>query len=45
MFTLSTGWLVDNFGYTPVLIIVAILPVIGSTLLLTLAGTIQPVSK
>jgi len=45
LFTLSTGWLVDNFGYTPVLIIVAILPVIGSTLLLALAGTIEPVSK
>jgi ACS family hexuronate transporter-like MFS transporter len=45
LFTLSTGWLVDNFGYTPVLMIVAVLPVIGSALLLSLAGTVQPVSK
>jgi len=45
LFTLSTGWIVDNFGYTPVLVIVAVLPVLGSTLLLLLAGTIQPVSK
>jgi len=45
LFTLSTGWLVDNSGYTPVLAIVAILPIIGSVALLSLAGTIQPVSK
>ena len=45
LFTLSTGWIVDNFGYTPVLVIVAVLPVLGSALLLLLAGTIQPVSK
>ncbi len=45
LFTLSTGWLVDNFGYTPVLIIVAVLPVIGSVALLALGGTIRPLSK
>ena len=45
LFTLSTGWLVDNFGYTPVLVIVAVLPVVGSALLLSLSGTIQPISK
>lgn len=42
LFTLSTGWLVDHFGYTPVLIIVAILPVIGTALLLGLGGRIRP---
>jgi ACS family hexuronate transporter-like MFS transporter len=41
LFTLSTGWLVDHFGYTPVLVIVAILPVFGSTLLLTLGQTVR----
>ena len=41
LFTLSTGWLVDNFGYTPVLVIVAILPVIGSALLLGLGRTVR----
>jgi ACS family hexuronate transporter-like MFS transporter len=45
LFTLSTGWLVDNFGYTPVLVIVAVLPVVGSALLLSLSGTIEPVCK
>jgi ACS family hexuronate transporter-like MFS transporter len=45
LFTLSTGWLVDNFGYTPVLVIVAVLPVVGSALLFSLSGTIQPISK
>jgi len=42
VFTLSTGWLVDNFGYTPVLVIVAILPVLGTALLLALAGRVRP---
>lgn len=41
LFTMSTGWLVDNFGYTPVLIIVAILPAIGTLLLLALAGEVR----
>ncbi|MBL8239511.1 MAG: MFS transporter [Bryobacterales bacterium] len=45
LFTLSTGWLVDNFGYTPVLVLAAGLPVIGSVLLLALGGTIRPLSK
>jgi ACS family hexuronate transporter-like MFS transporter len=42
LFTMSTGWLVDHFGYTPVLIIVAVLPVIGSILLLWLGGEVRP---
>jgi ACS family hexuronate transporter-like MFS transporter len=41
LFTLSTGWLVDNFGYTPVLVIVAVLPVIGTALLLFLGQTVR----
>lgn len=45
LFTLSTGWLVDHFGYPPVLALAAGLPVIGSVLLLTLGGTIRPLSK
>jgi ACS family hexuronate transporter-like MFS transporter len=45
LFTLSTGWLVDHFGYGPVLAIVAVLPVIGTALLLAFAGTVQPVAK
>lgn len=42
LFTMSTGWLVDHFGYTPVLVIVAVLPVIGSLLLLWLGGEVRP---
>lgn len=45
LFTLSTGWLVDHFGYTPVLVIVAVLPVVGSILLLTLGGVVRPLSR
>jgi len=41
LFTMSTGWLVDNFGYTPVLVIVAVLPVIGTGLLLLLGGRVR----
>lgn len=36
LFTLSTGWIVDRFGYTPVLAIVAVLPVTGTVLLFVL---------
>ena len=30
IFTLSTGWLVDHFSYTPVLVISGLLPIIGT---------------
>jgi ACS family hexuronate transporter-like MFS transporter len=36
LFTLSTGWIVDRFGYTPVLIMTGILPMIGTACLLML---------
>jgi len=45
LFTLSTGWIVDHFGYTPVLVIVAVLPVVGSALLLALGGRVRPLAK
>ena len=41
LFTMSTGWLVDHFGYTPVLIIVAVLPVMGTAFLLALGGRVR----
>jgi len=41
LFTLSTGWLVDNFGYTPVLVITAVLPIIGTALLFLLGGRVH----
>jgi ACS family hexuronate transporter-like MFS transporter len=41
LFTLATGWLVDHFGYTPVLALAATLPVIGTGLLLLLGGRVR----
>ncbi len=42
-FTLGTGWVVDHFSYTPVLTAAGLLAPIGTLVLLSLAGTIQPV--
>jgi ACS family hexuronate transporter-like MFS transporter len=44
LFTLSTGWVVDHFSYTPVLIIAGILPILGTTVLLALGGSIRHLS-
>ncbi len=41
IFTLSTGWVVDHLGYTPILLTAGALPVIGTALLLTLGGQIR----
>lgn len=42
-FTLGTGWVVDHFSYTPVLTAAGLLAPIGTLVLLSLAGKIQPV--
>jgi hypothetical protein len=44
VFTLSTGWVVDHLGYTPILLTAGVLPVIGTALLLALGGKIRPLS-
>lgn len=44
LFTLGTGWVVDHFSYTPVLTIAGLLPLLGTAILLTLTGTIKPLS-
>ncbi len=41
VFTLSTGWVVDHIGYTPILIAAAVMPAIGTILLLSLGGRIH----
>ena len=41
LFTLATGWLVGHFGYTPVLALAAVLPVIGTGLLMLLGGKVR----
>ncbi|MFN0085810.1 MAG: MFS transporter [Blastocatellia bacterium] len=43
IFILATGWVVDHFGYTPILTVAGLLPPVGTLVLLGLAGTIQPV--
>jgi MFS transporter, ACS family, hexuronate transporter len=41
LFTLSTGWVVDRIGYTPILIAAGILPAIGTLILVVLGGKIR----
>jgi MFS transporter, ACS family, aldohexuronate transporter len=41
LFTLCTGWVVDNFSYTPILIVAGILPILGTTILFALGGSIR----
>lgn len=42
VFTLSTGWLVDHFSYTPVLVISGILPLVGTGFLFLLTKNFEP---
>jgi ACS family hexuronate transporter-like MFS transporter len=42
-FILATGWVVDHFGYTPVLTIAGTLAPIGTVVLFALAGAIEKV--
>jgi ACS family hexuronate transporter-like MFS transporter len=43
IFIFSTGWVVDNFSYTPVLVTAGLLAPIGTLVLFVLAGNIQKV--
>ncbi len=44
IFIFSTGWVVDNFSYTPVLVTAGLLAPIGTVVLFALAGNIKKVS-
>lgn len=44
IFIFSTGWIVDNFSYTPVLVTAGLLAPIGTVVLFALAGNIKEVS-
>ncbi len=44
IFIFSTGWVVDHFSYTPVLVTAGILAPVGTLVLCLLAGRIQKVS-
>jgi ACS family hexuronate transporter-like MFS transporter len=45
IFVLATGWVVDHFGYTPVLTAAGMLAPIGTVVLFALAGTITKISN
>ncbi len=44
IFIFTTGWVVDNFSYTPILVTAGILAPVGTLVLFALAGRIQKVS-
>ena len=41
IYVLATGWVVDHFSYSPILIIASVLPLLGTVILFTLGGRIQ----
>jgi MFS transporter, ACS family, hexuronate transporter len=43
IFTLSTGWVVDNYSYTPILVAAGLLAPIGTIVLFVLMGRIEKV--
>jgi ACS family hexuronate transporter-like MFS transporter len=44
LYVLTTGWVVDHFSYTPILIIAGLLPLLGTAVLFMLGGRIQIIS-
>jgi MFS transporter, ACS family, hexuronate transporter len=44
IFIFATGWVVDHFSYTPVLVTAGLLAPVGTLALFALAGRIQPVA-
>jgi len=45
LFTLSTGWVVDHFSYTPILVAAGLLPLLGTSILFVLGGRIRRLSE
>jgi MFS transporter, ACS family, hexuronate transporter len=45
IFTYTTGWVVDNFSYTPILVAAGMLAPIGTIVLFALSGKIQKISR
>jgi len=43
LYVLATGWVVDHFSYTPILIIASLLPILGTLILFTLGGRIEKI--
>lgn len=44
LFTLTTGFVVDHFSYTPILLTAAVLPIVGTLALVGIGGRIQNVT-
>ena len=44
LYVLTTGWVVDHFSYTPILIIAGLLPLLGTAILFAVGGRIQKIS-
>jgi ACS family hexuronate transporter-like MFS transporter len=44
IFTFSTGWVVDHFSYTPILVTAGLLAPLGTIVLFALSGRIQRIS-
>ena len=44
LYVLATGWVVDHFSYSPILIVAGLLPIFGTLILIALSGRIVRVS-
>lgn len=44
LFTLATGYVVDHFSYTPMLVVAGLLPVLGTAILFVLGGPVRRLS-
>jgi MFS transporter, ACS family, aldohexuronate transporter len=44
IYVLTTGWVVDHFSYTPILIVAGVLPLLGTAVLFLLGGQIRQLS-
>ena len=43
LYVLTTGWVVDHFSYTPVLLVAGLLPLLGTAVLFIVGGRIRPI--
>ena len=45
LFTAATGFVVDHFSYTPILIVAGMLPILATAVLFALGGRVRPISE
>ena len=41
IYVLTTGWVVDHFSYSPILVIASLLPILGTIILFALSGRVE----